>query len=309
MKSGSHIKSILQALFVTFLWSTSWVLIKIGLRASLPAITFAGLRYFAAFLSLAPFVITNPNHRESIRNFSSGMWMQLALLGCMFYAITQGAQFISLSLMPAASLTLMLNFAPIVVALLGSFLGSEPPSMTQWGGVLVSAVGAMVYFLPLDIAIGQFHGMLAALVGVLANAGSSLLGRKINHESELPPILVTTISMGIGGVLLLVVGAATQGFGRITLAQLLIIAWLAVVNTAIAFTWWNQTLRVLTAVESSIINNMMLPQISILAWLFLGEPLNSRQIVGILLVGTGTLAVQPWRHQPTATIAAVEKTG
>ena len=36
-------KAVLQALFVTFLWSTSWVFIKFGL-VDIPALTFAGLR-------------------------------------------------------------------------------------------------------------------------------------------------------------------------------------------------------------------------------------------------------------------------
>jgi drug/metabolite transporter (DMT)-like permease len=60
----------------------------------------------------------------------------------------------------------------------------------------------------------------------------------------------------------------------------LLIAWLAVVNTAFAFTLWNHTLRTLSAVESSIINNLMLPQIAILAFVFLGETLNGKEILG-----------------------------
>jgi drug/metabolite transporter (DMT)-like permease len=136
------------------------------------------------------------------------------------------------------------------------------------------------------------------LIGVLANSGSSLLGRRVNYQSGLSPILITSISMGVGGLLLLVIGAMTQGFGHLDLVQWLIIGWLAIVNTAVAFTLWNNTLRTLTAVESSIINNTMLPQIAILAWLFLAEPLNPKQIVGIVLVGVGTLIVQLWRHLP-----------
>ncbi len=50
-----HLRAALQALFVTFLWSTSWVLIKIGLD-DIPALTFAGLRYTLAWLCLLPFV-------------------------------------------------------------------------------------------------------------------------------------------------------------------------------------------------------------------------------------------------------------
>ena len=298
MSSKLHIKAVLQALFVTFLWSTSWVLVKIGLKASLPAITFAGLRYFIAFLCLIPFILFNPTHRKVLHTFSRATWRQLAVLGVVFYTLTQGAQFVSLAFLPAATLSLLLNFSPIFVALSSGFLEDESPSKIQWIGIILSVVGAIVYFLPLNIPTGQVLGLMIALIGVLANSGSSILGRQVNHQSGLAPILVTAISMGIGGLLLLIIGAMTQGFGKLNLMQWLIICWLAVVNTAVAFTLWNNTLKTLSAVESSIINNTMLPQIAILAWLLLDESLNPRQIFGIVLVGIGTLLVQLWRHLP-----------
>ncbi|MBN1566165.1 MAG: DMT family transporter, partial [Anaerolineae bacterium] len=71
-----------------------------------------------------------------------------------------------------------------------------------------------------------------------------------------------------------------------------IIAWLAVVNTAFAFTLWNHTQRTLPAVESSILNNTMLIQIAVLAWVFLGEALAAREIAGLALAGFGMLVVQ-----------------
>ena len=293
-------RAILQALLVTFLWSTSWVLIKLGLRAELPAITFAGLRYSLAFLCLLPFVLANPAHRATLRALPRAAWARLALLGVVFYALTQGAQFVGLALLPAATLTLLLNLSPIVVALFGIALAVERPTRGQWSGILLSAAGAAIYFTPLALPTGQLVGLAVGVVGLLANAASSLLGRRINRDGGLAPLLVTTVSMGVGGLLLLAVGATTQGFGRLGATQWLLVAWLAVVNTALAFTLWNHTLRTLTAVESSVINNTMLPQIAILAWVFLDEPLNLRQIIGISLVGVGTLVVQ-LRRAPRAT--------
>jgi len=288
----AHLTAVLQALFVAFLWSTSWVLIKIGLKASLPPVTFAGLRYALAFVCLAPLVIANPAHRAALRGFSRGVWARLALLGVIYYAVTMGAQYVGLAYLPSATVTVLLNFTPVLIALSGGWLNSERPTRLQWSGILLSAAGAVIYFLPLQIPAGQIVGLAAALIGLLANAASSVMGRQINHQSGLPPLLVTFTSMGVGGALLLGVGAATQGFGPLDLTQWLIIAWLALVNTAFAFTLWNHTLRTLTAVESSIINGTMLPQIAILAWVFLGEPLSARQIGGILLVAAGTRLVQ-----------------
>ena len=99
---------------------------------------------------------------------------------------------------------------------------------------------------------------------------------------------------------MLVIGIFTQGMGTLTFSQWAIIGWLAVVNTALAFTLWNKSLQTLTAVESSIINGTMLPQIAILAWIFLDEPLGGKEILGLVFVLLGTLIVQLWRYIPTS---------
>ena len=296
--NSTHLAAVLQALLVTFLWSTSWVLIKFGLRSDLPSVTFAGLRYTLAFLCLLPFVALHPAHRQTIRELSAWNWMELSLLGIIFYTLTQGAQFVSLSFLPSATLSLLLNLSPILIAFYSMSNRSESTSLVQWGGILLSVIGALIYFLPLSIEAGQFPGLLAGGLAVLANSASSIFGRHVNSRGRLNPLIVTTVSMGVGGILMLGSGIFTQGIGTLTLAQWAIIGWLALVNTAIAFTLWNKSLQTLTAVESSIINGTMLPQIAILAWLFLGEPLGGRQILGLCLVGAGTLIVQLWRYLP-----------
>jgi drug/metabolite transporter (DMT)-like permease len=111
---------------------------------------------------------------------------------------------------------------------------------------------------------------------------------------------VTTISMGIGAFVLVVTGLVTESFPRLEPIHWAIIGWLAVVNTAFAFTLWNLTLRVLPAVESSIINNTMLVQVAVLSWLFLGESLGWREVLGIVLAGLGALLVQLRRPQGAA---------
>lgn len=296
--SKNHRNAILWALLVTLLWASSWILIKVGLDDSLPPLTFAGLRYSLAFLMLLPLVLFNAKQRQSLAALPKVTWRRLAVLGLLLYAVTQGAQFISLSLLPAATLTLLLTMTPIVVALLSILHGDEAATAGQWGGTLLSMVGAGIYFFPPDLPAGQVLGLAVGALSLLTNSVAALMGRQINRDGRLSPLLITTVSMGIGGLLLLAVGLATQGLGRIDARQWAIIIWLAVANTAFAFTVWNRTMQTLTAVESSIIANLMLPQIAIMAWVFLGEALTARQIVGLVLVGVGTLVVQLWRARP-----------
>lgn len=295
-KSSPHFRAALQALLVTFLWSSSWVLIKIGL-VDIPALPFAGLRYTLAFLCLLPFALRSPQ-RERLGRLPAGTWARLIFLGLLFYAITQGAQFLSLFYLPAATVSLLLSFSSILVALLGIPLLGERPSAGQWVGFLLSLFGALLYFYPISLPRGELVGLIVAAIGVLANALSSILGRRVNRGNDLEPATVTVVSMGVGAAVLLAGGTLVQGMPTLTLTHWAIILWLAVVNSAFAFTLWNRTLRTLSAVQSSIINNTMLFQIATLAWLFLGERLTGRQLAGMAFAMLGTLIVQLRRPKP-----------
>ncbi len=291
-RKSSHANAILLGVFITFLWSTSWILIKIGLKNDLPPLSFAGLRYFVAFLCLIPFVLAIPAERATLKNLTRADWGWLALLGLVVITLTQGAQFLSLSYLPAAMVSLVLNTTSVFVGLAGIYLLKEMPTRQQWFGILIAVAGVCVYFLPISFTGLMGLGLLAALITMLGNTASSLLGRKINLQDHLSPLIVTFVSMGFGSIVLLVIGVTIQGLGTLTWMDWLIIAWLAVVNTAFAFTVWNHTLQTLSAVESSIINSLMMPQIAILAYLFLGESLTGKEIIGLILVGVGVLVVQ-----------------
>ncbi len=289
-RSSPHLIAAGQALFVTFLWSTSWVLIKIGL-GGIPALTFAGLRYALAFLCLLPLAITRQRLR-SLGALPGREWARLLALGLLFYAATQGAQFVGLVYLPAVTVSLLLNFTTVVVAVLGVALLGERPGRRQWGGMALSIAGALIFFYPISTPAGQLTGLIVVGAGVLANALSAILGRSLNRDLKIDALAVTTVSMGAGSAALLVTGLAVQGLPQLALADWLIVGWLAVVNTAFAFTLWNHTLRRLSAVESSILNGTMLAQIALLAWLFLGEAITPQKGLGMILVGFGALLVQ-----------------
>ena len=288
--SPAHLTAVLQALFVTFLWSTSWVLIKIGLQ-DIPALTFAGLRYVLAATCLLPFLL-RPASISTLRSLTRRDWARLITLGLLFITIAQGAQFLGLALLPTVTVSLLLNFTPIFVVLMGIPLLAERPTRFQWLGITLYLAGIVVYFYPLFLPGTQVAGAFIMLLAVAANAASSVLGRHINRETHLSPIIVTATSMAVGSVVLLGVGAVTQGLPNLTPVNWLIVVWLAVVNTAFAFTLWNHTLRTISAMQSSVINGTMLAQIAFLAWLFLGEHLTWKQVVGMALVALATLIVQ-----------------
>ena len=122
-----HLTAVLQALFVVFLWATSWVFIKIGLQ-DIPPLTFAGLRYTLAFLCLSILFWFSPT-KNDISRIPGRTWVQLVVLGLLFYAVTQGASFVALDLLPAVTVNLLWSFSRVAVAILGIFWLTEKPTL------------------------------------------------------------------------------------------------------------------------------------------------------------------------------------
>lgn len=287
MFSSQRNNAIVQALFVTLLWSSSWVLIKLTIE-EIPPLTFAGLRYFIAFLVLLPGLVRK---RESIQQITREDWVKLLLLGLVYYAFTQGGQFLSLKYLDAITLSLMLSFSAPLVAIIGLVLLREPISKLQWVGLALFMLGVWVYFFPQTSLPKSTLGLVLGGFTVLSNAVASVMGRGINRQKSLDPILVTGTSMGFGAVLLLASGIGFQGLPALSSKSWLILIVLAIVNTAFAFWLWNKSLQVLTAMESSFINNTMLIQITLLAWIFLGERLTQVGAIGLIISFVGVLLV------------------
>jgi uncharacterized membrane protein len=157
-----HLTAVLQALFVTFLWSTSWVFIKIGL-VEIPPLIFAGLRYSLAFLLLLP-IFYRSGGPAKLRTLPRRTWAYLLGLGVIMYGLTQGAQFVALAYLPAVTVNLVWGFSSVMVALLGIMLLSERPSGQQWLGVGVSIAGILIYFYPVQLPTEAVIGLIPSCV-------------------------------------------------------------------------------------------------------------------------------------------------
>jgi drug/metabolite transporter (DMT)-like permease len=111
---------------------------------------------------------------------------------------------------------------------------------------------------------------------------------------------VSLVTMGIGSSVLLVVSVIAEQFPGISLGAALILLWLALVNTALAFTLWNRVLRTLTALEGGVIANAQIIQVAILAWLVLGETMGVQKILAALIILGGVTLVQVQRGKHAA---------
>ena len=110
--------------------------------------------------------------------------------------------------------------------------------------------------------------------------------------SALSSLRLTTVTMGIGVAGMFVLSAATEELAPLTFNLVFVVVWLATVNTALAFFLWNWVLRSVPSFELSMVQNLMLIEIALLAFVFLQEMITALMVIGMALVLSGVLAVQ-----------------
>ena len=289
--SIDYLSAVLQALFVTVLWSSSWVIIKFGLN-ELPPLLFAGFRYLIGSILLLSVVLFSPSHREELKSNPVKWWGLLAIYGLVFITFTQGGQFLALSLLPAITVSFLLNLTTYVVIILSIFFLKEFPTRFDLFFFLLALVGILMYFSTFEIEINTLNGLIIGFLLVIVNAFSSILGRSINHRQVATPLVVTTVSMFFGSLALLFFGLMFERTPLISPTSIVLIIWLGVVNTALAFTIWNKAMQKIRAMDISIINSTMLPQIVILSVLFLEEYPTVDQWYGLIILIIATIFLQ-----------------
>src|SRR5690606_29033585 len=98
-----------------------------------------------AFLLLLLLWLRSPGRAERSAVIAKE-WPGLFLLGLVMYALTQGAQFVSLAYLPAQSTSLILSFTPALVAGAAAIFLGERPHAVQLGGIGLSLIGALIFF-------------------------------------------------------------------------------------------------------------------------------------------------------------------
>ena len=135
-------------------------------------------------------------------------------------------------------------------------------------------------------------GILLTLISGVGWAAYMIISRHYLSNYGESVITLTACSMAAGAVMLLGTTVYTRNIVPVSFTGWIIILWLSVMNTALAFALWNHALKTLRAYEQSILQNTMLVQIALLSFIFLHDPLNLQKILGMIMVLIGVLIVQ-----------------
>jgi drug/metabolite transporter (DMT)-like permease len=250
--------------------------------AAAPALAIALWRMTMASAVVLPAALAS----GGIRPGTSRRAMALAAAAGGLLALHFGSWMTSLLFTSVANSVLLVNTAPIFVALLSWISGRDRPTSRTWAAVLLATAGAAVITSGGLSDATSLIGNLLAVGGALAMAGYLLLAREAQRVLAYLPYVA--VAYGSAAVVLwaavLISGTQWHSFPPQTWA---VLAAMAVVSQLVGHGGYNWSLRHLQAAFVSIALTGEPVLASLLAWWLLDEPVGARTALGGVLVLSG----------------------
>lgn len=250
--------------------------------AAAPALAIALWRMTLASAVVLPAALAS----GGIRPATSGRAMALAAAAGGLLALHFGSWMTSLLFTSVANSVLLVNTAPIFVALLSWISGRDRPTSRTWAAVVLATAGAAVITSGGPSDATSLIGNLLAVGGALAMAGYLLLAREAQRVLAYLPYVA--VAYGTAAAVLwaavLISGTQWHSFPPQTWA---VLAAMAVVSQLVGHGGYNWSLRHLQAAFVSIALTGEPVLASLLAWWLLDEPIGARTALGGVLVLSG----------------------
>jgi len=276
------------AVFVTLLWASSYILNQYAFSSGIGPFTLAGLRYGVAALASAGVVALRPPPSGDVRDRKLS-WKLAAVLGLTGFLAAQGLQYAGQSYVSPtqASMTLAIGNTLMLLAADAIWL-RELKSRLALVGVFAALVGIALFYYPWRFDSDSRAGLLFLLFSCVGYAVHLTLSRYLLTRTRLPASALVTKPMILGAAGMLAVGLALEPLPSFSLRLCLLILWLGAINGSLAFTLWAWSQRRLRAYESSLINNLMLPEVTAMDMAAFGRSLSFLQAIAL---GLATVAI------------------
>jgi drug/metabolite transporter (DMT)-like permease len=290
-------------------WSSTWLVIKIGLR-DLPPISFVTIRFLIAIGVLLAVSVGRTRLLPPSRND----YMVLGITGILMFAVNY-------TLLFWAELHVSSGLAAVLQATIPIFgimfahwmLPDEPLRLQKLAGAIIALGGVTVICARLLGFSGMlaFWGGVAVIVGAASAAFANVLVKA--RSMQLAPAMLAAWQMIFGIAPLLFLGLLVDGNPtrlHWTLRSMFCLLYLAVIGSALTFLLLYWLLPRLTVAQLQSISLITPPGAVMLGWFLGGETFQLSSLLGAALVLVGVWmifrrdeAIRPGSEQRETKIA------
>lgn len=272
----------------TLSWSGN-IVIGRAVRGDLPPLGMTFWRWSLCFLILL--VFTAPRLKKAMPVIKRE-WKLLLIMAATGIAAFNPLQYFALHTTTAINVTLILATCPAFMALLSVLFLKDRLGMAQIAGIAVSFIGVAIVItngnlqalLDVHFAIGDIWMLCAALIW----AFYSIAVKK--RPADLDPLVMLTVITGIGALILLPAylwESATYKVMPISTTAFLTVGYITLIASLLAYVCYNKGVSLIGPSKAGPAIHMMPGWVAILAFVFLGERLESYHILGIACIAAG----------------------
>lgn len=281
----------------TVAWASSLIFAKIVYEDNITPILFVALRYTLAvpvLLLLVPLL----RKKDSILFRMRENWKPLLAVGLTGPFLSQVLQYIGLSLTAASETLLLLNLSPVFTVMIAAPVLGERITAQKTTGLLLAVFGTALIVLggaPLHpvLGFGRLVGDIIIILSTLLFAIAGVVGKiavksvdatRVTLYSTIfivPAVWISVFTLEDVSVLL-----------QVSQSTWLIVGWVAVVNTAIAFILYYKSMKYIEASKVQITLNLIAVWGVLMSIIILNEPIFVGQVAGGIVTVIGVILAQ-----------------
>ncbi len=285
----------LALVITTVAWSSSLIFAKLIFDEVSP-IVFVALRYTLA----CPFLLAltlQQNRKNKSGNLKKN-WKILLVAGLSGPFISQIMQYIGLAMTTASDALLLLNLTPIFAVILAAPLLKERITLDKILGLLLATIGVILIVMNTSpeyaaINVQRILGDIIVIASTFFFAINGIAGKiAVKYENAVTVTFYSTLFavpfIWISAALL---EDVTVLF-RMSAVTWLVIAWVAIVNTVMAFILYYHSMKHIEASRVQITLNLVAVWGVLMSVLILHETITLLQITGGFLTIIGVILAQ-----------------
>lgn len=259
------------------IWSSTWMMIKVGLEGA-PPVTSAAVRFIiAAAAVFAIIAVRRLRLPRTARFLGLSLFLGVFQIGLAYALVYWAEQHISSGLA-----AILFSTMPLTVALLARMILGDPLSARKLTGILIGTAGTVVIFRD-ALSAGGGH----ALWGIAATLGSALCASLSSvvmkrYAKPYDPLASLLLPMAVGGLLLAIAAGAFESDRRVAwnAATWGTILYLALIGSVLAFGLYYWLIKHMDVTVLAY-QTFVIPVLAcVIGWIFLDETITIHVVIG-----------------------------
>jgi drug/metabolite transporter (DMT)-like permease len=307
MEAGTHRlawKTLLAFAIIYFVWGSTFLAIRIGVR-EVPPFLLAAMRFLVAGLVLYGWMLAHGEHSPTARH-----WISALFLALLIFVLDYGLLFWAEQRVPSGIAAVMMATIPVFMALFEIIFLRTQRLTLRLAFALLVGIGGVAVLMSRTLKLGgapiDAAGALALIVAAISWSAASALTRKLPLPSS--KVMSSGAQMLAGAVLLALTSGALGEFRNFHFSEVSRAAWLSLVylivaGSIIAFTAYVWLIHHESPTKVGTYAYVNPVVAVLLGYFFGGEALGLRTVVGTLFVLVSVMVITTMPASKPRTLA------